>query len=137
MHKIFSDLEWEVEEIRNPDQDPEVDTTAKDTEAGLVQKLAGCTYLKAIRRSARFAAQIRVEERYRQRLIYVSALVLRKDGRDSHHYTNDDIIFYQSDEFNFPGAEGEHPEFLGTVYEHAKTLREQIDKEYFPKDTHK
>ncbi len=135
MHTIFSNSEWEEELIRNGDQDQDLITTLQDKEAGLTGRLAGCHYSKAVRKSENYSAQIRVEERYRQRLIYFSALVLRKDGRATHNYKLEDLCFFQTTEFDFPQKDGDHPEFLSTVYEHVKRIKEEIEAKYFHKES--
>lgn len=133
MHTIFAYSPWEEEQIGNEDNDPRVSTTIPgDLKEGLEKKLPGCTYFKAIRKNEKYSAQIRVEERYRQTLIYYSALVICKDGRTIHDYDLKDLCYFKTKEFRFSPGEEEHPEFLAAVYEHVLKAKEEIERMYFP-----
>ncbi len=122
MHTIFKDLTWEVEEIRNDEE--------------LEERLGGCTFLKAVRKNDRFSAQIRIEERKRQELIYTSVLVIAKRGRHGHDYDLNDLVYYRTKEFDFlqpehPTEATEHPEHLAQVYAFISELKTKIDEKYF------
>ncbi len=141
MHRLLASTAWSEEIIRNEDKDQEIEIVSSDNNSDkdlsednlgkTTRKLAGCMYYKAVRQNDNYSAQIRVEERYRQQLIYFSALILRKDGRGTHHYHLEDLQYFETKEFNFISDEKEHPEFLSAVYQYVCEVREKIDREYF------
>ncbi|MBS3169822.1 hypothetical protein J4210_05020 [Candidatus Woesearchaeota archaeon] len=145
MHQILIDAGWEVEEIRNADDEEpdQISTVPDDERKGLTRKLNGCTHYKAVKKNEKYSAQIRIEERYRHTRFYFSAYVIEKNGRHTHDYDLKDICFFKTKEFELGEDEVkkegesanpaglEHLDFLASVYAHAQEVMGRIEEKYF------
>jgi len=84
MHTIISSGDgWEVEVIRD-DEDKTLD-----------ERLKGCTFIKLVKKSKKYLAEIRYEEKIHNQLVIVEAVVIEKNGNPLEENTLKDVKYFK------------------------------------------
>jgi hypothetical protein len=119
MHSITSPRDGWEEEFLSDDSD------RKYINNSLEEELKGCSFIKEIKENETYASEIRYEEKIHNFLVFVEAVVFRKNGSFLGENGLTDLRLFRR-----KGFQGD--ECKTNASDYASKLKKDIDLIYFP-----
>lgn len=119
MHKIIKPKNGWEEEFLSDDSDRKYATDTLD------EKLKGCSFIKEVKENETYASEVRYEERVHNSLVFVEAVVFRKNGSFLGENGLTDLQYFKRKGFTGPECKTKASEYGGE-------LKKDIDLIYFP-----
>lgn len=126
MHKVAKIDGWEWEVLADESDELAEDSSGSENcpTKDLEKKLAGCSFIKEIKVGDSYIAELRYEERVHNELIFVEAVVFRKNGVPHKENTEKDVAYFRRSTFDGDACKGEAAKY-------AYSIKESIERDYF------